>query len=226
MPHLIALSSNAPFWVGRMTGLKSYRSVQWKRFPRSGIPPILSSYAAFEQHVQQLVEMGAIDDGKKVWWDVRPHTYFKTIEFRVFDMPLTIEDTLALAALCQALVATLVALTERGEQVPIIQSAYIEENKWWALLNGLDARIYDFGRKERVSMRDAIRDLLDFVGEQAEVLGCQQEIRHLAHLVNSPDGTGADRQIAIYEATKDTTRVIDFLRAQTLLGIVSSRASA
>jgi len=225
LPHLLALSSNAPFWVGRNTGLKSYRTVQWKRFPRSGIPPILASYAEFEHYVQQLVDMGAIDDGKKVWWDVRPHTYFKTIEFRVFDMPLTIEDTLALAALCQALVATLVDLTERGEQMPVIRSQYIEENKWWALLHGLDASIYDFSRQVRLPMREAIRDLLDFVREQAEVLGSQREMQHLYRLLDSPEGTGADRQIAVYKATGDTTRVIEFLREQTLAGISLSRTS-
>ncbi|HTK07216.1 MAG TPA: carboxylate-amine ligase [Ktedonobacteraceae bacterium] len=225
LPHLLALSSNSPFWVGRLTGLKSYRSVQWKRFPRSGVPPIIASYAAFENHVQQLVDMGAIDDGKKVWWDVRPHAYFKTIEFRIFDMPLTIDDTLALAALCQALVAKLVALVEDGKQVPIIESTFIEENKWWALLYGLDATIYDFERKKRVPMREAIRSLLDFVHDQAEEFGSLHEIQHLYNLLGNAEGTGADRQIAIYRATGDTAQVIRYLREQTLAGIELSRVA-
>ncbi|HEY4388789.1 MAG TPA: carboxylate-amine ligase [Ktedonobacteraceae bacterium] len=225
LPHLLALSSNSPFWVGRLTGLKSYRSVQWKRFPRSGVPPIIASYAAFENHVQQLVDMGAIDDGKKVWWDVRPHAYFKTIEFRIFDMPLTIDDTLALAALCQALVAKLVTLVEDGKQMPIIESTFIEENKWWALLHGLDATIYDFEHKKRVPMREAIRALLDFVHDQAEEFGSQHEIQHLYNLLDNAAGTGADRQIAIYRATSDTAQVIQYLREQTLAGIELSRVA-
>jgi glutamate---cysteine ligase / carboxylate-amine ligase len=219
LPHLIALSSNSPFWIGRNTGLKSYRSVMWRRFPRSGIPPILSSYSTFEEYVQQLVDMGAVDDGKKVWWDVRPHSFFKTVEFRMFDMPLTIDDTLALAALCQALVAKIVSLTERGEALPIIQGQYIEENKWWSLMNGLDSVIYDFQRKERIPMREAVRDLLDFVQDQSEELGSQKELQHLYNLIESPQGTGADRQVAIYQQTGDTSEVVKFLREQTLLGI-------
>jgi glutamate---cysteine ligase / carboxylate-amine ligase len=223
IPHLLALASNSPFWIGRFTGLKSYRSVQWKRFPRSGIPPILPSYAAFERHVQQLVDMGAIDDGKKVWWDVRPHVHFKTVEFRIFDMPLTIEDTLALTALCQALVAKLVALTEYGEQLSLIEGSYIEENKWWALLHGLDANIYDFEQKKRVPMREAVRNLLDFVYDQAEKFGSQSEMQHLYNLLDSAEGTGADRQIAIYQATGDTAAVIQYLREQTLAGVESTK---
>jgi glutamate---cysteine ligase / carboxylate-amine ligase len=163
--------------------------------------------------------MGAIDDGKKVWWDVRPHAFFKTVEFRVCDMPLTMEDTLALTALCQALVAKLVDLVEHGEQLPPIEGFYLEENKWWALLHGLDATIYDFGHQKRVPMREAIRDLLDYVYDHAMKLGSQREMQHLYDLLNGPEGTGADRQIAIYRATGDTDAVIQYLREQTLAGV-------
>ncbi|GAC1616106.1 MAG: carboxylate-amine ligase [Ktedonobacteraceae bacterium] len=219
LPHLLALSTNAPFWSGRMTGLKSYRAVQWKRFPRSGVPYIFPSWEHFDQYVQDLVEMGCIDDGKKIWWDVRPHAYFDTIEFRVCDMPSTLEDTLAIAALCQALVATLAHLHEQGKTVPVVKSRYIEENKWRAMRYGLDAEVVDFTQRRRLSMRDSLREVLEFVDDVVDDLGSRQEITYLHTLLADKQGTGADRQIAIYRETQSTQKVIAFLLEQTMQGV-------
>jgi carboxylate-amine ligase len=221
---MMALSSNSPFWAGRMTGLKSYRSVVWKRFPRSGMPEYIPSRSHFERYVQDLVDLGCIDNGKKIWWDIRPHAFFDTIEFRIFDMPATIEDTLALAALSQALVAKLVRLNERGQGVPAFPRDYIEENKWRAMRYGLDAEVLDFEHHRRLSMRDAIRDLLAFVDDVVDDLGSRQEFDYLQALLDDPRGTGADRQIAVYQESGDIQQVIQLLMEQTMKGVTLEEA--
>ncbi|GAC1616103.1 MAG: carboxylate-amine ligase [Ktedonobacteraceae bacterium] len=225
LPQLIAISSNSPFWQGRMTGIKSYRSVVWKRFPRSGMPEVFASWEHFDKYVQDLVEMGCIDNGKKIWWDIRPHPFFDTIEFRACDMPATIEDTLAIAALCQAMVAKLTYLDARNKPVPMLTRDYIDENKWRAMRYGLDAEVIDFTQKRCISMRDSIRELLDFVDEVVDDLGSRQEMNYLRSLLDDPRGTGADRQMALYkEHGEDINKVNQFLIEQTLQGITLENA--
>jgi glutamate---cysteine ligase / carboxylate-amine ligase len=218
-PHLLAISSNSPFWNGHNTGLKSYRSIIWKRFPRSGLPEIIPSRADFDRYVQALVEMGCIDNAKKIWWDMRPHPFFDTLEFRVFDMPGTIEDTLALAALCQALVAKLSWLHARNLQTPVLTRDYLEENKWRATRYGLDAQIIDFAHRRSMSMRDAIHELLDFVEEVVDDLGSRREMNYLRTLLSDPAGTGADRQIAAYQKNNSLDEVTALLMEQTMQGV-------
>jgi carboxylate-amine ligase len=226
LPHLLALSSNSPFWYKRMTGLKSYRSVVWKRFPRSGMPEILPSWAAFERYVQNLVALGCIDNGKKIWWDVRPHAFFQTIEFRIFDMPGTIDDTLAIAALCQALVAKLVQLNTQGKGKPAFSRDYIEENKWRAMRYGLDAEVLDFEGQRCLSMRDALRELLDLVDDVVDELGSRREMNYIRGLLDDPCGTGADRQIACYrESGGDMQQVQRLLIEQTMRGVAPASMS-
>jgi len=225
LPQLLAISSNSPFWQGRMTGIKSYRSVVWKRFPRSGMPEVFASWEHFDHYVQDLVEMGCIDNGKKIWWDIRPHPFFDTIEFRACDMPATIDDTLAIAALCQALVVKLTYLDEHNKSVPVLARDYIEENKWRAMRYGLDADVIDFTQKRCISMRDSIRELLDFVEEVVDDLGSRQEMTHLRALVDDPRGTGADRQMTVYqESGGDFDKVQQFLIEQTMQGVTLANA--
>ncbi len=225
LPQLLAISSNSPFWQGRMTGLKSYRSVVWKRFPRSGMPEVFASREHFDRYVQDLVEMGCIDNGKKIWWDIRPHPFFDTIEFRACDMPATIEDTLAIAALCQAMVAKLTYLDERDMAVPTLKRDYIDENKWRAMRYGLDADVIDFTQRRCISMRDSIRELLNFVDEVVDDLGSRQEMNYLRVLLDSPNGTGADRQMAAYqEGSEDIEKVKHLLMEQTMRGITLASA--
>ncbi len=220
LPHLIAISSNSPFWQGRMTGIKSYRSVVWKRFPRSGMPELFEDRKHFDTYVQDLIDMGCIDNGKKIWWDIRPHPFFDTIEFRACDMPGTIDDTLAIAALCQAMVAKLTYLEERGKPTPVLKRDYIEENKWRAMRYGLDAEVVDFSQKRLVSMRDSIRELLDFVDEVVDDLGSRREMNYLRGLVDDAHGTGADYQIAFYEENgQDISKLNQFLIERTMRGV-------
>ena len=218
IPHLLALSSNSPFWHGRYTGLKSYRPVIWRPFPRSGISEPVASWSDFEAYVQSLAQAGLIDNAKKIWWDIRPHPFFKTVEFRVFDMPATLDDTIAIAALCQALVAKLSWLYARGTTMHILPRHYIDENKWRAMRYGLDADIFDFVRGRKLRMRNDISDLLDFVDDVLDDLGSRREINHLRGLLADPRGTGADRQITIYQQTGSIQAVTRFLMEQTLQG--------
>jgi len=219
LPHLLALSTNSPFWGGRFTGIKSYRSVVWRPFPRSGVPEPYNSWSDYEHYVQSLIAAGIIDNGKKIWWDIRPHPFFNTVEFRICDMPATLEDTLALAALCQALVAKLTWLHSRGLRAHIQPRFYVEENKWQAMRYGLDGAIIDFAQGRSMPMRDAISELLDFVDDVLDDLGSRREIHHLRLLLDDPRGTGADRQAAIYRQTGSLDAVIRYLIEQTALGV-------
>jgi glutamate---cysteine ligase / carboxylate-amine ligase len=182
------------------------------------------SRSHFDQYVQHLVEMECIDNGKKIWWDIRPHPFFDTLEFRVCDMPATIEDTLALAALCQALVAKLARLNERGKEIPALRRDYIEENKWRAMRYGLDAEVLDFVQRRRLSMRDSIQEMLDFVDDAVDELGSRHEMSYLRALLAMPQGTGADRQIAVYQESRDVQKVNQFLMEQTMQGVTLDAA--
>jgi carboxylate-amine ligase len=219
LPHLLALSANSPFWAGRFTGIKSYRLVVWRPFPRSGVPEPYASWSDYEHYVQSLISAGIIDNGKKIWWDIRPHPFFDTVEFRICDMPATLEDTLALAALCQALVAKLAWLHKRGLGMHIQPRYYVEENKWQAMRYGLDGEIIDFVHGRSMPMRDAINEMLDFVDDVLDDLGSRREINYLRMLLDDPRGTGADRQIAIYQQTGSLDAVIRYLIEQTALGV-------
>jgi carboxylate-amine ligase len=219
LPHLLALSTNSPFWEGRMTGLKSYRSVIWRPFPRTGVPEVFLSWEDFTSYEQRLIETGCIDDGKRIWWDMRPHPFFPTVEFRICDMPSTLDDTLAIAALCQALVAKVSWLNQREEILPMLSCHFIDENKWHVMRSGLDAEVVDFVRGLRLPIRQSIHELLDFVDDVAADLGSRGDIDYLRDLVESEQGTGADRQVALYRQTGSTDEVMRLLMRQTMQGI-------
>jgi carboxylate-amine ligase len=219
LPHLLALSSNSPFWAGRFTGLKSYRTVVWKPFPRSGIPEIFPAWRDFDAYVQALIKTGSIDNGKKIWWDIRPHPFFNTVEFRVFDMPGSIDNTMAIVALCQALAAKLTRLNNVGLWTPLLSNHFIEENKWHAMRFGLDAEVVDYALVRRHGMRESISELLDFVDDVVDDLGSRTEINYLRAVLEVQHGTGADQQIAIYREAGNIDDVIKFLMRETMRGI-------
>lgn len=219
LPHLLALSTNSPFWAGRLTGLKSYRSVVWKPFPRSGIPEIFPTWSDFDNYVQSLIKTGCIDNGKRIWWDIRPHPFFNTVEFRICDMPSTLEDTIAIAALCQALVAKLSWMYKHGTEVHMLSTHFIEENKWHVMRHGLDAEILDFVLGRRLTMRQSLDETLDFVDDVLDDLGSRREINNIRILLDDPHGTGADRQIATYRRTGNIKDVIELLTHQTMKDI-------
>ena len=220
LPHLLALSTNSPFWAGRLTGLKSYRSVVWQSgVPRSGIPEIIPSLADFNRYIDDLMAMQCIRSGKDIWWYVRPHFTYNTIEFRICDMPATLEDTLGLAALCQALVAKLAWLEGRQQSLAVLPRHYIEENLWRAMRYGLDANVADFVNRRTLNMRAALHELLDLVEDVVDDLGSRREMTYLRALLEDPRGTGADRQIAVYQQRANVQDVIRLLLAETMQGI-------
>ena len=225
LPHLLAISSNSPFWAGRLTGIKSYRSVVWRRIFRSGIPEVFPSRYDFDHYVQRLVQAGHIDDGRRIWWDIRPHAAYPTLEFRICDMPATLDDTIALAALCQALVAKLTWLHNHHLSMHVVPRHFIEEHKWHASRYGLDARVFDFVQGRHLTMRESISELLDLVDDVLDDLGCRREILYLRTLLSSPSGTGADRQINLYRQTGSFNSLTRYLIEQTMRGIHPSTIS-
>ncbi len=219
LPHLLAISTNSPFWAGRLTGLKSYRSVVWKPFPRSGIPEVFPSWCDFDSYVQTLIKTGCIDNSRRIWWDICPHAFFNTIEFRICDMPATLDDTIAIAALCQALVAKLDWLYRHGLSTPMVSSHFIEENKWHVMRFGLDAVALDFVQGRRLKLRESLHELLNFVDDVIDDLGSRGEMNYLRALLEDPQGSGADRQIALYEQTGSLDAVIQHLMQQTMQSV-------
>lgn len=222
IPHLLALSSNSPLFEHRVTGFKAYRPVLWSQvFTRHGVTPdIFSSWREFDDYVSNLVATGCISGSRELCWDIRPNPRYNTLEFRVCDMPATLEDTLMLAALCQALVARICWLHRHGRDLPILPREYIEENKLLAARDGLDAQYVDFVQGRRFSMRHALCSLLDFVDEISADLGSQPLLHRLHHsLANGTYQTGADRQLAVYRETDDMWQVMQLLMTQTLQGI-------
>jgi glutamate---cysteine ligase / carboxylate-amine ligase len=213
LPHLLALSTSSPFWMGRDTGLKSYRTMVFRRFPRTGIPDHFGSWSEFENYVQLLVDLHCIDDGKKIWWDVRPHPSFGTLEFRVCDVPTKVEETIAIAALIQAIVYKLYRLYVQNLGFRLYRRVLIEENTWRAARWGLDGHLIDFGKRAEVPMRDLALELLEFVDDVVDELGSRKEIAYIHTILQ--EGTSADRQLSVYAKTGDLKTVVQHLVKET-----------
>ena len=213
LPHLLALSTSSPFWQGRDTGLKSYRTTVFRRFPRSGIPDQFDSWSEYEDYVNTLVELHCIDNGKKVWWDLRPHPVFGTLEFRVCDVPTSPRATIALAALAQAIVVKLYRLRRSNLGFRIYPRALVEENKWRAARYGMDGNLIDFGRRAEVPMRDLAGELLEFVDDVVDELGSRRALQYVHQIVQ--EGTSADRQLAVFRQTGDLKAVVQWLVDET-----------
>ncbi|WP_437878633.1 carboxylate-amine ligase [Sorangium sp. So ce513] len=217
LPHILALSTSSPFWLGRPSGLKSTRSEIFKRFPRTGIPGRFESYGHFQRFVDLLVKTGCIDNAKKIWWDVRPHPFFDTVEVRICDMPTRLDDTVALAALIQAVMGKLYLLYRRNLGFREYRQELIEENKWRAVRYGIAGQLIDFGKQEQVPVRYLVGELLEFVQESAEIFGSQGELERIRAILEV--GTSADRQLAVYARTRRFEAVVDDLIEQSSLGL-------
>ncbi|HEV8589249.1 MAG TPA: carboxylate-amine ligase [Pyrinomonadaceae bacterium] len=209
LPHVLALSTSSPFWMGHNTGLKSYRSEIFKQFPRTDIPDHFDSYPGFERYVDLLIKTGCINDGKKIWWDCRPHPFFPTLEFRICDIPTRVDDTVAIAALFQAIVCKLTRLIEKNLGFRLYRRMLIQENKWRAVRWGLDGKMIDFGKQKEVPTKDLVRELLDFVDDVVDDLGSRKEVEHIHTILER--GTSADEQLRVYRETNDLKAVVDRL---------------
>jgi carboxylate-amine ligase len=213
LPHLLALSTSSPFWQGRDTGLKSYRTTVFRRFPRSGIPDQFDSWSEYEEYLTTLVQLHCIDNAKKVWWDLRPHPAFGTLEFRICDVPTSPRVTIALAAVAQAIVVKLYRLRRKNLGFRIYSRALVEENKWRAARYGLDGRLIDFGRRTEVPMRELALELLEFIDDVVDELDSRPAVEYVRTIV--AEGTSADRQLQVYRETGDLRAVVRWVVEET-----------
>ena len=166
------------------------------KFPRTNIPDYFPSWCEFENYVNLLIKTNCIDNAKKIWWDIRPHPFFNTLEFRVCDMPMRADETIAIAALIQATVAKLYKLHERIRDFRHYRRALIMENKWRAARYGLDGKLIDFGKQTEVPARDLIHEYLDFVDDVVDELGSREELNYIHEILEN--GSGADRQLRVF----------------------------
>jgi len=224
LPHILALSTNSPFWLGMDTGLKSYRCKVFDKFPRTNIPDYFSSWAEYQNFVNLLVKTNCIDNAKKIWWDVRLHPNFPTLEFRICDVPMRVEETIAITALIQATVAKLYRLHAANQSFRLYRRALMMENKWRAARYGIEGKIIDFGKEIEVPVRDLIYEYLHFIEDVVDELGSRREINYIHRILEQ--GTGADRQLRIYQETGDLKRVVDYIVYETQAGLAGEFAGA
>jgi carboxylate-amine ligase len=221
LPHLLALSTSSPFWMGRNTGLKSFRTTVFRRFPRTGLPETFESWSEYENFVNLLVKLNCIDTGKKIWWDVRPHPMFGTLEFRMFDVTTRVEEAVAIAALTQAIVVKLHRLYTGNMSWRIYRRALVEENKWRAARYGIEGKLVDFGKEAEVSMHELMNELLEFVDDVVDDLGSRSAVEYVHTIMN--EGTSAERQLRVYEQTGDLKDVVRHLVHETRTSVMDVR---
>jgi len=217
LPHIYALSVNSPFWVGQDTGLKGYRLKVFERFPRTGIPDAFESLSEYEDYCKLLVKTGCVDNAKKIWWDIRLHPFFDTLEVRVCDAQSRVDDTLAIAALIQAVIVKLHKLLSRNITFRVYRRRLLDENRWRASRYGIEGKLIDFGKEAEVDTRSLLNELLEFVSTEVNELGTQKEMAHIEQIMR--EGTGADRQLAVWVGTQDMKAVVDQIVAETYEGL-------
>jgi carboxylate-amine ligase len=217
LPHIYALSTNSPFWEGRKTGYKSFRTKVFDKFPRTGIPESFDSIEAYDNFIKLLMKTNCIDNAKKIWWDLRVHPFFNTVEFRICDVPMTVDETITIAALFQAVCAKIYKLRQQNLNFIQYSRALITENKWRAGRYGIDGYLIDFGKEEEINTRVLIYELLDFVDDVLDPLGSRHRIAHIHKILEN--GTGADRQLKVFDQTQNLAAVVDYIKNNYLAGI-------
>jgi carboxylate-amine ligase len=230
LPHLLALSTSSPFWQGRISGLKSYRLSIFDELPRTGLPEYFTSHGEYERTVAVLVNAGLIEDGTKIWWDLRPSARFPTLEMRITDICTLLDDAVAIAALYLCICRMLYRLRRENQRWRSYTHFLIMENRWRAQRYGVDESLVDFGRSKLVPFADLTEELLALVREDAEALGCRQEVEHVRTIVSR--GTSADRQLAAYHQAlsggadeREALRaVVDALIRETVTGLGTATA--
>ena len=215
IPHFLSLSTSSPFWLGQNTGLKSYRSVIFEDLPRTGIPENFNTAAEYDQFLEILIKTECIDEPTKIWWDIRPHPKFPTLEIRVCDALTRVDDVIAVVALLQAMVAKLIQLRLNNQTWRPYRRALVEENKWRAIKDGLDGHLIDLGKTEQVPTRFLVEEMLDFVDDVVDPLESRREIERVRDILK--EGTSSDRQIQTFEQTGSLEAVVDMLADETML---------
>src|SRR3982750_983714 len=218
LPHVLALSTSSPFWMGRRTGLKSYRSIVFRNFPRTGVPPVMGASGDYDELLGSLVTTGCVPNGSKIWWDARPHHAYPTLEFRVCDVCTRVEEAVCIAAILQAIVAKIWRLGRDNLTFRIYPTAMIEENKWRAVRFGLDGKLIDFGKEQEMPARELISEMLQwFVDDVVDELGSRREVEYAFEIMKH--GTSADRQLQTFHRTNDLKAVVDQLISETAEGV-------
>jgi carboxylate-amine ligase len=225
VPHLLAMSTSSPFWEGVDTGLKSYRLTIFDALPRTGLPKRFESYAEYARHLDILVGAGLMEDGTKIWWDLRPSARYPTLETRIFDVCTSLDDAIALAALTMCLLRMLYRLRVKNQRWRIYNAMLLYENRWRAMRYGTDEGLLDLAKGELVPFADLLEEILAITAVDAEALGCQAEVAHVREIIRR--GTSAHRQVAVYEQAKKRgadekaalREVVAFLIAETARGL-------
>ena len=225
LPHLLALSTSSPFWQSHETGLKSYRIAVWDEMPRTGLPAQFDSYGEFDRHVNVLVSAGLIEDGSKLWWDVRPSVRFPTLEMRMCDICTRLEDAVCIAALYRCWLRMLYRLRLDNQRWRRYEPMLINENRWRAQRYGIDRGLVDFGKGAIVPFAELLEEMLALVHEDAEHLGCVAEVEHARRIV--AHGTSAHRQVDTYQdaiasgadQSEALKAVVDMLIDDTMHGL-------
>ena len=212
LPHLLALSTSSPYWQGEDTSLMSYRLAVFNELPRTGIPEDYVSFGEYQQHLAALIATGVIEDGTKIWWDVRPSARFPTLEIRICDVCTRLEDSLTIAALYVSLIRMLWRLKRNNATWRRYKTFLINENRWRAMRYGCNGGLIDFGRREMVGYSDLLEEMLELVDQDAEALGCRAEVRRARRILS--DGTSAHNQRRVFaEATAAGADRTEALRA-------------
>jgi carboxylate-amine ligase len=219
LPHVLCLSTSSPFWMGRETGLMSYRSIIFRNFPRTGIPRTFESWADYKYHVDTLVRTGSIPDGTKIWWDLRPNSTHPTLEFRICDVCTRVDEAVCVAAIFQAIVAKLWKLRRDNMTFRIYPAELVEENKWRAVRYGLDGKLIDFGKQAELPARDLVRELIEwFIDDVVDELGSRRQVAYAYRILE--EGSSAQRQLATFRKTGRLEDVVDQLVRETADGVM------
>lgn len=217
LPHIFALSTNSPFWEGRNTGYKSFRTKVFDKFPRTGLPEYFDCVSSYDNYLETLVKTNCIDNPKKIWWDLRLHPFYDTIEFRICDMSLTVDETMCIVAIIQAIVAKLYKLNVSNTSFNMYRIALIKENKFRAARYGIDNHMIDFGLQKEVETKSLIMELLDFIDDVVDELGSREQINYVHTIMR--DGTGADKQLRVFEETGSLIDVVDMITTEFTKGL-------
>ncbi|HEY9537838.1 MAG TPA: carboxylate-amine ligase [Kiloniellaceae bacterium] len=222
LPHLLALSTSSPFWRGEVTGLKCYRLSVFQELPRTGLPESFDSFGEYQRHLDVMVRAGLLEDGSKIWWDVRPSARFPTLEMRIADVCTNLQDGLAVAALYASLLRMLYILKRNNQRWRKYSNMLIDENRWRAQRYGMDDGLVDFGKGVVTPYKNLLEEILALTHDHAEALGCLQEAGFAREILRR--GTSAHRQLEVFsqacydgaDKQEALKRVVDWLIAESV----------
>ncbi|MFQ5516838.1 MAG: carboxylate-amine ligase [Acidimicrobiia bacterium] len=225
LPHLLALSTSSPFWVGDNTGLASYRTTVFRSLPRTGLPEHFTSWGEYQRHVNVLVEAGLIEDATRMWWDIRPSARYPTLECRVFDLCTSLDDAICLAAVYLCVLRMLYRRRLDNQRWRTYANMLINENIWRAQRYGINNSLVDYGKGVLVPYAELLEEMIELVMPDAEEFGCVDEVLHARTIIGR--GTSSDRQVAVYDAAlaggadnqEAVEAVVDFLIEETVADV-------